>query len=275
MSLDLSGGGNIGGNSFASLGLLLTKASIPLLPQTRQIEEEIPGRDGSIDLQTNYGPRQIELTFEFIEKEEVAYQNNLTKVAGAFNPLKGEQVLVLERNPGKQYRVKFNGSIPIEKLAQIGTFTVPLKAFNPFPESYLKSDEPLDLGDGATLGMGYELGDGESTTYSVTASPTTYTVEHLGNHVAKPVITITGTGSNITVTNDTTSEGFTWSGTLGSNDTLVVDCENITIKLNGNNAFANFSGDYLTLAEGDNVFTVTATSPYLTIDYDYRHVYLY
>lgn len=275
MALDLSGGGNIGGVSFASLGLLLTKADIPLLPTTRQIEEEIPGRDGSIDLETRYGARPIELTFEFTETEEIAYQNNLSKVAGAFNALKGEQILVLERNPGKQWRVKYNGSISIEKLAQIGTFTVPLKAFNPFAESYNKADEPLKLGEGFTLGMGYKLTDNSSTTYSVTSNLTTLTVPHFGNHAAKPIITITGTGSNLTITNDSTEEGFTWSGTLSANDTLVVDCDKMSIKKNGNNAFANFSGDYITLGEGDNSITVTATSPNLTVDFDYRHTYLY
>jgi len=62
--IDTSGGGNIGGKSFASLGLLLTKADVPLLPSVRQVEEQIPGHNGTIDLETNFGARQIELTFD-------------------------------------------------------------------------------------------------------------------------------------------------------------------------------------------------------------------
>lgn len=274
MTIDLSGGGNIGGKSFASLGLLLTKADIPILPETRQIEDEIPNKHGTIDLQTTFNARMIELTFELIEDFEIDYHVRLSEIASAFNPLKGQQILVLERNAGKQYQVKYNGSLSIEKIAQLGEFTIPLKAFNPFPESYHDADDLLELTDGYTLGMGYELTDSSLKRFNVTSSPTTFTVKHFGNHVTKPFITLNGGGSNITVTNNTTGESFTFNDDLAYGF-LDIDCENYTARLNSLNVFHLLDGDFPVLVEGDNEFTVTSTTPNFTINFDFKHTYLY
>jgi len=278
MSVDTSGGGNIGGKSFASLGLLLTKAAVPLLPSVRQVEEELPGRNGTLDLETNFGARQIELTFDFVAATEGEYQTNLSAVAGAFNPVKGQQTLVLDRSPGKQYNVKFNGSIPIEKLATIGEFTVPLKAFNPMPESVIDSlDENTELDDGITLGMGYELNE-EPTRYSVTGSPASLSVDHHGNAEVHPLIKITGTSggaADLTISNDTTSEAMQISTALVSGDVLEIDCDAKTVRLNDANIFDKFSGIYPKLTEGANSFTITADVPDLTIEFIFRHRYLY
>ncbi len=275
--IDTSGGGNIGGKSFASLGLLLTKADVPLLPSVRQVEEQIPGHNGTIDLETNFGARQIELTFDFFAATEGEYQTKLAEVAGAFNPLKGQQTLVLDRSPGKQYSVKFNGNIPIEKLATIGEFTVPLKAFDPMPESVIDSLNDPDLSDGITLGMGYDVNE-EPTRYSVTSSTETFSVDHNGNADVYPLIRITGTSgteADLTIANDTTSEAMQISAALADGDVLEIDCNAKTVRSNDGNIFDKFSGVYPKLVEGANSFTVTADIPDLTIEFIFRHRYLY
>lgn len=270
---EINGGGSIDGVTFESLGLLLTKVDIPLLPTTRQIEEEIPGRDGTIDLETRFGSRQIELTFQVVGTDEAGYHAKLSSIASLFNPLKGVQELKLERT-SKRYLVKFNGSIPIERIAQIGEFTVPLKMFNPFPQSVTNAQSTYDLGDGYSLGMGLDL-EAETYSFNVTASPTSFIVEHEGNATAKPIIKITGSGSSITISNDTTLESLTYSGALVTGDVLEIDSERMTIELNGVNDFKNFSGVFPNLASGNNTFTITSTSPNFTIEYIFRHTYLY
>ncbi|MEC1714765.1 phage tail domain-containing protein [Schinkia azotoformans] len=273
MSIDLSGGGNIGGKSFASLGLLLTKVNIPILPDTRQVEEELPGVDGTIDLETRFGARPIELTFELIEDFEIDFHIRLSEIAAAFNPLKGQQILMLERNPGKQWKVKYNGSLPIDRLATIGTFTVPLKAFFPFAESVNPADTELKLGEGLIIGMGYEISD-TIPTFNIKSSPTTITVKNAGNHEARPVITLSGTGSGIKVTNKTTGESFSFNEPL-SGGNLVINTALYTAEHNSLNVFHLVLGDFPQLVEGNNVFIVTATNPSFTIDFDFRHTYLY
>lgn len=273
MTLDLSGGGNIDGKSFASLGLLLTKADIPLLPDVRQVEEEIPGADGILDLETKFGARPINLTFELVEDYEVDYQLRLSEIAAVFNPVSGEKILVLERMPFKQWRVKYNGTINVEKIATLGVFTAPFKAYKPFAESVVGANETLDLGEGFTLGIGYELGGDLLTAVTVTTSPTTFTIKNLGNYESYPVITVSGTADNLTLTNTTTGEQFTFSDTLSG--TLVINCVSKTVRKNDLNVFAFTDGEFPRLVSGDNVFTATATNPNLTVTFDYRHIYLY
>lgn len=272
MTLDLSGGGNIDGKSFASLGLLLTKSDIPILPDVRRVEEEIPGRDGILDLETRFGARPIELTFELVEDFEVDYQLRLSEIASIFNPISGEKILVLERMPAKQWRVKYNGTISVEKLATLGTFTAPFKAYNPFAESVVMASEPLDLGEGLTLGLGYEL-DGIETSFSVTASPTTFSVTNLGTYEVFPITTLEGTCDDITITNTTTGEQFSINTPISG--TTIIDTDIESIRQNGLNIFHYFSGDFTKLVSGENSFTVTGTNVDLTITFDYRHVYLY
>lgn len=269
----MNGGATIGGVSFASLGLTLLKANVPLLPEVRQYEEEIPGMDGLLDLGTEYGPRPIELDVEFSADNETEYQTRLSNIAKVFNPKRGAQPLVLDRMLGKMYYVKYNGTISIEKIATLGTFTIPLKAFDPFAYSVTDTTVPLALGQGYSLGMGLRLGDAYS--FTVKASPTVLKVYHAGNHEAKPLIRLTGTGSNITIANDTTQEAFSVNLTLKSTDVLEIDCAKSKIRLNGQNAFYAFSGLFPKLAEGENSFTITATSPNLTVAFVFRHTYLY
>ncbi|MDP5274357.1 phage tail domain-containing protein [Chengkuizengella axinellae] len=268
-----NGGGTIGGVPFKNLGLKLTKANIPLLPEIKSTEEEIPGLEGVIDLETKYGARLIELTFILVETDEVLYQVALQNIAKVMNIKIGLQPLVLDRAGGKRWMVKVNGNIPIEKLAQMGEFTVPFKAPFPFAESVTDTMEEIDLNDGYMLGMNYRLDmSPESYIFDVIDS-NTFDVFHAGNHEVDPVIKISGTGSEITLTNDTTAQGLHWSGTL--NGTLEIDCKKKRIKFNDQNAFYDFSGTYPKLIEGDNSITITGTSLNCEVSFIFRHTYLY
>lgn len=276
MTLDLAGGGNIDGRSFASLGLLLIKSNIPLLPDIRQAEEEIPGQDGLLDLETKFGARPIELTVEFAEDHEVDYQVRLSELAALLNPVtKREILLVLKRMPAKQWRVKYNGTLPIDKISTLGTFTIPFKAYYPFAESVVNASEPPDLGDGLTLGLGYQLGGALQTAFVVNASPITFTVKNLGNYDAYPLITLNGSASSLTVKNETTGEQFSFNTPITGTTVMNTNVKELSIRQNGLNIFHLMSGDFPKLASGDNNFKVTATNPNLTISFDYKHVYLY
>lgn len=269
-----NGGATIGGVTFTSLGLIVLKTNIPLMPETRQVEEEIPGKDGSIDMETTFGPRVIEIDVQLtVTDGEQAYQIALQNIAKTFNPRKGVQSLILDRMTGKRWLVKYNGTIPIEKIAQIGVFTIPFKAFYPFAESVNVSTAPLTLDDGYVIGMGLRLDD--TYTHTVNTSPKTVSVYHAGTYDVKPIIRITGAGTNISVTNDTTAEGLTWTGTLGAADVLEIDCTKCTVTKNGVNAYSGFSGTFPKLTEGDNSITIAGTSLNCGVSFVFRHTYLY
>jgi phage-related protein len=274
MPYDVSGGAYIGGYSFASLGIKLLSSNIPILPETRQQEDDIPGLDGSLDLGTEFGPRQIELEVFVKADSKAELHSKLAKIASVFSPRRGIQSLVVSPQTGKLFYVKFNGSLPLEKIgAMMGKFTIPLKAFDPFAYSVNDTSEPLKLGQGYTLGQGLRLGD--SYTFEVKQANTSFSVHHAGTHEAKPLIRITGTGSDIIFTNDTTEEGLNVDLTLQQGDILEIECKLSRITINGINAFYAFSGVYPRILEGDNLFTLTASNPNLTIEFIFRHTYLY
>ncbi|MFC4103595.1 phage tail family protein [Paenibacillus xanthanilyticus] len=270
-----NGGATFGGVSFASLGLRVVKADIPLLPDTRQAEEELPGYDGALDIETEYGPRTIELEVALVAADEGEYQARLAQIAKVFNARAGVKPLVLDRAPGKRWICKYNGSISVEKIAQFGTFTLPFKAFNPFSESVNDTTAPLEFGQGYTFGMGLRLGDAYS--FSVTSSPTTVNVYHAGTHEAYPVIRISGAASNVSLTNNTTGQTFAYNAALASGDVLEIDCAPLaqSVRKDGTNAAHNFTGRFPKLVEGDNSITITAAGANLTVAFIFRHTYLY
>ncbi|MBB6689904.1 phage tail family protein [Cohnella xylanilytica] len=271
-----NGGATFGGVAFSSLGLLVTKANIPLLPETRQSEEEIPGLDGTIDLLTEYGPRMIELEVTMLASDETDYQIRLQKIAKVFNARAGVKPLILDRMTGKRWMCKYNGQIPIEKMATLGTFTLPFKAFFPFSESVTDTGTPIAYGQGYTYGMGFRYGGGRYS-FLVTSSPKALVVYHAGTHEAYPVIRLTGSGSNITIRNETTGEQCTLSVIMAAGDVVEVRCaplEQVVIR-NGTDITRAHSGIFPRLVEGDNNISITATAPSLTVAFIFRHTYLY
>ncbi|MEK3882429.1 phage tail domain-containing protein [Paenibacillus sp. PL2-23] len=270
-----NGGATFGGVSFASLGLLLTRANIPLLPETIQTEEELEGLDGTVDVETRYGPRLIELEVSLITEDEASYQIALQQMAKVFNARAGVRPLILDRMTGKRWMCKYNGRIPIDKIASLGEFTLPFKAFFPFSESVTDSMTQLEYGLGYSYGMGlrYET----PPAFSVTTSPTLRTLYHAGTHETYPVIRLVGAGSNITVSNTTTGETLTLNLNMVAGDVLEINCAPLeqTIQKNGSSALSGVNGTFPRLVEGDNNISISGAGLNMTVSFIFRHTYLY
>ena len=73
-----------------------------------------------------------------------------------------------------------------------------------------------------------------------------------------PIITIRGQAVNPTITDITTNTSLSYSGTVASGQTLVLDCANKTAKLNGTSVVQNVSGNWLYLVGGMNKFEFNA-----------------
>lgn len=75
-----------------------------------------------------------------------------------------------------------------------------------------------------------------------------------------PVIVIEGLATNITVTNLSTNTSITYTGTVDTGQTLVIDCYNQTAKLDGANVVSNISGDWIQIVNGVNRFQLSIGS---------------
>ncbi len=95
-----------------------------------------------------------------------------------------------------------------------------------------------------------------------------YTFSNLGDIDCLPYITITMSGnSNITLSNTTNSDSFTFTG-LSSGEVVTIDIDNEIIETNisGVYRYDRFSGNYLRLIPGNNILTFTGLC---TIRFDY------
>lgn len=272
-----NGGATFGGVSYASLGLQLLKEHISLLPETVQDEEELPGLDGTIDVETRYGPRTIEHEVMMLAADEGEYQFRLQQIAKVFNARAGVKPLVRDRAPGKRYMAKYNGRIPIEKIASIGQFTLPFKAFYPFAESVTDTSTRLAYGQGYTYGMGLHYGMSGQYSFAVNSSPTTRSIYHAGTHEAYPIIRLVGSCSNLTLTNTTTGETLQLNMPIPSNSTVEINCAPLeqSVTRNGVLSLNGVLGTFPRLVEGNNNITISGTSLNLTVSFIFRHTYLY
>jgi hypothetical protein len=112
-------------------------------------------------------------------------------------------------------------------------------------------------------------------TTTMALSPQTFTVTPTGNAFTRPTIKVTAGGANITlvtVKNLTTSQSWSYSGTITAGESLVLDTEELTLENDGANAFSSFSGEpQMILTPGDNLFVVTftggSTDSVIRVDY--------
>ena len=96
-------------------------------------------------------------------------------------------------------------------------------------------------------GGGYEWEDGG------TGGATIINIE--GVDAALPIWEITGLATNPTLTNITTGQTITWTGTVPSGQTLIIDMNKQTATMEGANVFAQISGDWIDLEPGINRIT--------------------
>lgn len=102
-----------------------------------------------------------------------------------------------------------------------------------------------------SLGATWEAGGGSTVT--------TATNNSIAN--VAPTITITGLAQNPSFTNLTTNQTLNYGGNVTTTQTLVIDVAKKTAKLNGANVTQLVTGDWPTLAPGNNRLTYTTDNP--------------
>jgi len=178
----------IDGVPWSSVGIRIKRRDIPPLPDTRDYTVQIAGEDGEVDFGLEYGPRIISHECILIaDNPTLDYQSKVRAVAKLFDARRGDRVITYSDQPGKRYRARYAGTIPIEKIIFDGNFTLPLKMYQPFPES----DERL-------------------SEVEMTQSLEMITVQSDGDLYARPILVLTNTGTttinNFTLQNEYETE---------------------------------------------------------------------
>jgi phage-related protein len=126
----------IDGVSWSSLGIGIIKRDITPLPDTRDYSVKIAGLDGEVDFGSEYGPRIVPHECILMADDPTTdYQAKARQIARAFDAKRGERIVTYSDLPGKRYRMRYAGTLLLEKIIFDGKFTLPMKMFDPFPES--------------------------------------------------------------------------------------------------------------------------------------------
>ena len=257
-------------------------------PETRHTESPLQNRHGIVDGVSYYGKRIIVFTGKIIAASQSARKTMEEVLKGIFT-LDGVQTgddpsyytlyMTDEDSTAKQMSVKVNRPVEFSKEflnPNIRDFIVELKAQDPvwYSQTLYSSliDEGLQMGT-LTLPTTLPLILGSSFLNEAT-------VTNGGNFVTFPVITITGAGENPTIENVTTGESLTLSGlTIVSGDTVVIDCKNGTVTVNGADGLSYLTSDsvFISLASGNNTIQVSDDSSAtlaLDVEFEYRYAWI-
>jgi len=175
-------GFTLGGKTAKELGIVMLRSSQrPILPSTVDRTLTIPGRHGAWDFGADLAPRQFDLECALIANDIASLQQAISALAAHLVDSTGrprELDLVFDSAPDRKYRVRFTGSLPVDRIANAGSFTLSLIAFDPF-----------------ATGLQERLFEGV-----ITDSPHVIELTTDGNVRTAPVIVLTNEGTT-TITN--------------------------------------------------------------------------
>lgn len=261
------------GVSFRSVGLGLVKHNIPVLPPTKDNSLEIAGADGEVDFGSTYGPRVFDLECVLMADDSTLdYHRRVAEMAALFNVKKGDIPFTFSDLPNKRYMGRYAGTMPIDKIIFDGNVTIPIKMHNPFPESP-QDTELREYGEGLSYGEDFFYISDSS--FLVTTSSQSFVTTNEGSEIGYPLIRITGSFTNLSLTDG--SRTITFSGSTAPSDVLEIDCHfrKCTVRLNGDSAYSRSNKVFFEFKPGDTTITAHATSPNFTIEFIYRYKYLY
>lgn len=185
--------------------------------------------------------------------------------------------IVFKDEPYKRWLVKVEGQFSIEEEVDIiGNFEINFICVNPYAQSIgtsmnLENHKEWDVNLWSWNGA---IDWDEDLQYTFTTND--FTVKNLGNVVIDPCeheleIVVKATASSyLQIRNNTTGETYRYNASLSSTDTLII--KGVSTFKNGASAFRNTNYKLLTLAVGNNSFTVTGGT-IQSIAFNFRFLY--
>jgi predicted phage tail component-like protein len=217
------------------LGVLVVGDSrFDIFPQLKEYTEEIPGKHGEINFGSNLGSRPLELHVASMDGMTPEEKEEFKRLCARYlNPVSGAKPLIFKDDINKTYSVKYAGKIDPTQYADWLEFTIPFKMTGSYIEG---SFEKKQIGSG--------------------------TITNSGNIETGLRIEISGavTDPTVVIGDDTLS----YDGTINAGETLVIDTENMTAELDGENVLHNLTGDLpLMLQPGETAVTADSNVTFI------------
>lgn len=235
------------------LGIYLEQKQIEALPESRDYEQQIFGRPGQYDFESQHDRRMIAMTLTMLsDKSRQDLIDSIRRFAALIDPTKGYQPLIFDDEPDKYYLAKFtsNGSgasSPFVTYEQwMGHVQVGFKCDDPFAYAVVPQ------------------------TPSFQAQPNQeISVMNYGTYETPVTLKITADSAVSNFEIDINGSPVIFNSTVNPGDELAIDTGEMTYTLNGDNAIQYWQGDFPTLKPGANTI-VTNFAMNLALTYRER-----
>lgn len=263
---------SLGGKTSLELGLrTFRKSQRPVLPGTVDTTVSIPGMHGAYDFGANLRPRPIELECAFITRNAHELQQRISEFAAHLLDGDGRprtMTLIFSLTPDRYFMVRYSGNLPIERISGLGTFTLPLVAYDPF--SY-QTDLMTEISWDSPISMDRtDIFMDDAYSFSVTG-PGAAAVNNFGQLNAQPVIEISGSFTTITITVNGRTLSYNEPLTSG---VLVIDTKMMTARIGPDNKLYAVSGQWPVLTKGINTVQIGGSELDCTVAFPFRAKYL-
>lgn len=209
--------------------LVLRDSKHDLLPATRDNAVSVPGRHGVYDFGSEFNQRVLELHVASRGVIDITQRAEIKRTLAKYlNPLTGTQPLIFADDIEKTYMVKYAGQIDLSLFKRWLEFTIPF------------TGEPIIIGsfEKQHIGSGILINDG---TYEAPL------IIRIAGAVTNPSVVVGG-------------RTLTWTGVMVASDLLEIDTENMTVRHNGINALAGYTGGFPRIQPGETAVTAAVAS---------------
>ncbi|WP_113675715.1 distal tail protein Dit [Vallitalea guaymasensis] len=260
------------GKDSKDFNIIMSKRDMPILPQRRLIEKEIPGINGTVFYDTGLH-KNIVIKVECYLKTKGIEWLQLRKWDIKNWLDTGEGKLSFEDEGDKYYIARITNATVIEQLLNFGRFTLTFSC-KPYALSLHKSTDELKYTDPfAYYNKGYKY-DMSPSKWTVNTN-ITKTVYNWGKQKVSPVIKVVG--SCVAIAFECNGIKVAYNGAL-TNETLLIDCRNYTAIKGKDNVLKHLvitpnEWDTMELIEGDNDFSITGTALNVQVEVIYSGKY--
>jgi hypothetical protein len=229
--------------------------------------EAIDGRDGHIDIETNYDGRSIRASFLMESESHLDYYTKRNEVYRLFNT-RNYFYLINPKEPNRRWKVKITSRFIPERIGLTeGKLELVFLSPSPFAESVNSTLNPVD--------EYFQVSTEEHVQYSFAEN--SFSVWNDGDVMVDPreselTITFTGASTNLTLRNTTTDDMWSYTGTTINSDVLVLD--GIRSYKNDTSIFGQTNRKLIRLNPGWNDFIVEGTTGTFEIAFDFRFKYI-
>ncbi|PAF31854.1 distal tail protein Dit [Paenibacillus sp. 7516] len=234
----------------------------PILSSTVNNTVTLPGMHGAYDFGATMGPKQFELECAFITRNHIELQQRVSALAAFLLDGDGRprtMDIVFANSSDRKYSVRYVGSLNIDRISGLGTFTLPFTAFDPFAYSKQNTNELLTWDTDLTWQDDFAWDDIYEFAFR---GPETVQINNFGTLNIEPLIVVTGSFSTLSLT----IGGVEFKYNTSFNGTLEINHKRKTVKSGNQNLLRNTNAKFGKLPPGTSDLIVNGTNLNISVD---------